>query len=326
MNPSAIKRSLLLGASLFACCPLVWGQVRLDQQQPGTESGAGVGPSEQKLAQTFRAGRSGELTHVMLPIACDGTDRHTLTVSLQTVTGAGLPSGVVLAAIDVNSSVMPTRPERRFSAFPLEAAIAENQRYAIVIASNPEAECDLFGTREERNYPDGEPFFDARPNPPGWRPATNVADFAFQTYVDSRRDACDFRTAYGADNEWVPADVPVCGCLRDESLANERCWFRLPELVLVREIPRWPKEDFVIRWSVLPLVDEPLPLQIELHSRSGKLVGDPLKLDAGKPLHASPVSELYWADNPAALDATRVIVRNALGTIEFDTQHDAFEK
>jgi len=321
-----MKQSCLLGLVLLAASPATFAQVALDQQQAGMDSGAAIGPSEQTLAQTFRAGRDGRLSHVSMPIACYGGASYTLTVALETVTAAGLPSGVVLDSITVDSSAVAARPERHSSAFPLEAALVAGQRYAIVARSNPEADCELYGTTDASAYPAGEAFFHALPNPPGWRPASLVADFAFATYLEADVAVCAFRTAYGEDNDWVPADVPVCGCLQDPGLAYERCWFHLPELLLVREIPLWPKEDFVIRWSVLPLVDDPLPVEIELHSLSGKLVGDPLKLEAGKPLQAFPVEEVYWAEGAAALDATQVMVRDAHGTIEFETRREDFQK
>ena len=320
-----MKHAFLLGLALLAAGPAALAQVALDQYQAGMDSGAAIGPTEQKLAQTFRAGRDGRLSHVSMPIACYGGASYTLTIALETVTATGLPSGVVLDAITVDSSAVAARPERHSSAFPLEAALVAGQRYAIVASSDPEADCELYGTTDAGAYPAGEAFFQALPNPPAWRPASIVADFAFSTYLDADAALCAFRTADGEDNEWVPADAPVCGCLRDPGLAHERCWFRLPDLLLVREIPRWPKEDFVVRWSVLPLVDTPLPVEIELHSLSGKLVGDPLKLEAGKPLQAFPVEEVYWVDGAAALDATRVMVRDGRGTIEFETRREDFK-
>lgn len=321
-------KRLFLSLALLAAAPASLAQVVLDQHQDGTDGGAAIGPSEQTLAQTFRAGRSGRLSHVALPIACYGGGRYLITVALETVAADGLPSGIVVDSIDVDSSAVAARPERHASAFPLDAVLVAGERYAIVVRATPEADCELYGTTDPDAYPAGAAYFHALPNPPGWRPVDLVADFTFRVYLDAG-DAgdtggavCAFRTANGEANDWVPADVPVCGCLRDPTLAHERCWFRLPDRLLVREVPLWPKEDFVARWSVLPLVGDPLPVEIELVSRSGKLVGDPLKLDAGKPMVAMPVPQVYWADGPQALDATRVIVRDARGTIEFDLLRD----
>lgn len=319
-------KRLLLFIALLATAPAALAQVVLDQHQDGTDGGAAIGPSEQTLAQTFRAGRSGRLSHVTLPIACYGGERYLITVALETVAADGLPSGVVLDSIDVDSSAVAARPERHASAFPLEAVLVAGERYAIVVRATPEADCELYGTTDPDAYPAGAAYFHALPNPPGWVPLDDHAvDFAFRVYLEAGIASCAFLTADGEANYLVPADVPVCGCLRDPGLAHERCWFRLPDRLLVREIPRWPKEDFVARWSVLPLVGDPLPVEIDLVSRSGKLVGDPLKLDAGKPMVAMPVPQVYWVDGPQALDATRVIVRDARGTIEFDLLRDGLD-
>lgn len=320
-----MKRLLLLLA-LLAAAPTAFAHVLLDQHQDGTDGGAAIGPSEQMLAQTFRAGHGGRLSHVSLPIACYGAERYLLTVSLETVAADGLPSGIVLDSVEVDSSAVAARPERHASAFPLDAVLVAGERYAIVVRATPEADCELYGTTAADAYADGEAFFQALPNPPGWRPVGAIAvDFAFAVYLDVGVAACAFRTADGEANDWVPADVPVCGCLRDPGLAHERCWFHLPDRLLVREVPLWPREDFVARWSVLSLADDALPMVIELRSRSGKLVGDPLKLEAGKPMLALPVPQVYWASGPQALDATRVIVRDKRGSIEFELLREGLE-
>lgn len=325
-----MKSRSLMCAALLACSPAAWADVFLDQSQlEHADYWLAVGSDvDQKLAQTFRAGIDGRLAMVKLAAGCNETLPDVVTVSLQTLDAAGAPSGVVLASVSVAASALPTYPvsaEGVLHAFPLDGARVEaGQFYAIVVVANPGASCALRVSGNDNPYPDGELYFDARPNPPGWvlDPGTPDRDFVFQTYIDTGPEGdglCDFRTASGP-NDWVPADVPVCGCLRDPGLASERCWFRLPELVLVREIPRWPKEKFAARWSIVPLVDQPLPVEIELLSRSGKLVGERLKLDGGKPLESALAEGWYWIDGPAALDATRVIVRDGNGAIEFDTR------
>lgn len=330
------KLSCLL---LLMASPAAWSQVVLDQSQHLRATNQAVGSdANQRLAQTFRAGMTGDLAMVKLALGCGSDPGDTVTVSLQTLDGAGKPSGTVLDSVSVSGTALPSPPvfdEGALHAFPLGGARVEaGQHYAIVVEANPGAGCALLVSGNDNPYAGGKSYFEALPNPPGWilDPAAPERDLVFETYVDLGGDSdaggglCDFRTADGTQNDWVPASVPICACLRDPGLAHQRCWFRMPGFVLVRELPLKAYKDFVARWSVLPLVDNPLPVEIELRSRSGKLVGDPLVIEGGKPLYAAPVPEAYWADGPDALDATRVIVRSGKHTFEFDIRRNDLPK
>src|ERR1051326_2374786 len=84
-------------------------QSMIDQEQPainntGFPISIGDG-SDEKLAQVFTAGRSGNLTYVTVPIAC--ASKAVITISINTVTATGEPGLAVLASEVISGSIYP---------------------------------------------------------------------------------------------------------------------------------------------------------------------------------------------------------------------------
>ena len=86
-----ISNALAIGVVLTVSPVLFGQQSMIDQEQPAINNTGGPlaigGASNQKLAQTFTARRTGILTHVTVPIACDPS--ATVTVSINNVVATG---------------------------------------------------------------------------------------------------------------------------------------------------------------------------------------------------------------------------------------------
>jgi K319-like protein/carboxypeptidase family protein len=158
----------------------------IDQEQPIidlTVGGLGIGGgSEQKLAQVVTAGRSGALSEVRFPVGC--SDSSELRVEIQGVSG-GVPNGVVLTS---ETAVVPSPGNVEFTGIVFSAPVsfAAGSRFAIVLSSD--GECGMFQGPVGDSYPEGNGFFDARPNQEGvWVCLCEFAgasiDLPFQTLV-----------------------------------------------------------------------------------------------------------------------------------------------
>ncbi len=162
----------------------------LDQQQPLIDAAENTmavgGSSEQKLAQTFTVGVAGKLAEVRFPIGCaDGR----LVVEIQGATATGEPDGVTLVSTTVRASRLPSVVPATFESIrlPRRLRVAPGDRLAIVL-SNDSGSCGVAASPDGDTYADGQGYFDARPNPPGWLPFFPLSpedDMPFQTVVFS---------------------------------------------------------------------------------------------------------------------------------------------
>jgi hypothetical protein len=135
------------------------------------------GGSEQMLAQTFTVGRDGILTGIYLPIGCsDGI----LKIEIRNVEDE-VPGPTILAensfeADDIRSQV-GVFERFRFS----EVSVTAGQQLSFVL-KNESGSCGMSRGPAGDSYTGGEAWFDARPNPPGWRPltiGTGIHDLVF---------------------------------------------------------------------------------------------------------------------------------------------------
>lgn len=183
-----IVGATLVGMSLVSTLTFALSPRRvLDQEQPNADTGIGGlaigGTSEQMLAQTVTVGRTGALTEVRLPIACS---TGSAVVEIQGVDASGKPDGVTLGARQVPGSLLPSTFPPAFQTFRFGSRLffKAGQRFAIVLRVNklPKS-CGVFQGPTGDPYADGELFYDARPNPPGWLPAGGGRDLPFETLM-----------------------------------------------------------------------------------------------------------------------------------------------
>lgn len=282
--------------------------VVLDQEQPifldEAERGSLVigSVSEQKLAQTVEAGRTGLLVRIDLPVGCIGTGDLVLTIT--ELTSAGLPGGRTLGVTRTPAASLLATSPLTFRTIHLRMPIRVDagDRFAIVL-DVAGAECRLLAGPDGDPYTRGQAFFDARPNPPGWVRFGSVSstydDLAFKTWVSvpsghGSTGFCELPTGpphLGGPGPVIlpfPVWVPLCRCLEDPGLRSVRCGLFLPDLFLFREVPG-PIEagqEFEVRWVAIPLVDgahTPVVLETLPQGLSGK--GES-KIDFGQDLKA----------------------------------------
>jgi hypothetical protein len=127
------------------------------------------------------------------------------------------------------------------------------------VVSNPTGRCTLFRAVDGDPYTRGEGFFDERPKPRGWLPLDgNIApshDLAFKTVMDADPPSPPCELFGLTPNPIIPNFVPVCRCLEDESLLEQRCSLFHPSYFLIRRVP-FPIEPgmkFEVSWTLVPL-------------------------------------------------------------------------
>jgi len=158
----------------------------LDQQQPVVDLAVGGfaigGFYEQKLAQTFTAGVSGQLVEVQVPASCDTGSN--LLVSIYGASN-GLPSATLLASQSVNSAALSGGGVFNAVDFSSPATVTAGSQLTIVLTST--GGCGIFQGPAGDSYSGGNLYFDSRPNPPGWVCNCEFAgasfDLPFKTFV-----------------------------------------------------------------------------------------------------------------------------------------------
>lgn len=276
---------LLLGAEAAAA-------ERVDQAQTSLDAARGFlgigGESEQKLAQTFTAGLTGDLVALRLPII--GCARGDLVIEIRIAGPGGTPDGPLLGVTRIDPALAPVSGAALHD-FRLAAPvrIRASAQYAFVLRMEPEpaAFCSYAHSPVGPDlYARGALFHDTRPNPPGWIPSASTggeSDLAFETVVETGSPA----VAGGGRNCLIPGapagappipeHLPICRCLRDESLREFRCSFLHPDFFAIRRTP-WPIElgrPYTESWEVLPLTKLPAPIIVRLE---GAGVAQPVDL------------------------------------------------
>ena len=234
-------------------------QLVVDQEQPvlGLMSAGIGGDYDQRLAQTVTAGLDGDLTHVELAVGCQS---GTLIVEIVFLEG-DLPGTRVLTTAAVEAAALPPGSfPPPFVRIELSAPVrmSRGDRFAIVLR-NDTGSCGIPLTVDA--YPDGRAFYDALdaggPRPRVWTPWNSMglsADLAFRTIVHARSTGnCSVRGLQ--DPLPIPRDVPLCRCVQDAALREQRCTLLHPSLVLFRRLPfpLKPGEPFTVRWTLMPL-------------------------------------------------------------------------
>jgi hypothetical protein len=230
----------------------------IDQEQAGTSAAGTLAigwASQQKLAQTVTARIDGFLSHIELPVACASGELIVEIVELE----GDLPTGRVRGSAVIGPGMLPPPAESPFPfvriALGVPVRIARGDRLGIVLR-NETGVCGLALPSGGDTYGGGEYFFDSRPNPAGvW--VAGPYDLPFRTVVDvgstGHETQCEVRGL--SDPLPIPKFVPVCRCLQDAQLREQRCTLLHPSLILFRRLPFPLKanEPFTVRWTLMPL-------------------------------------------------------------------------
>jgi hypothetical protein len=221
------------------------------------------GEAGKMYAQTFEAKNSAPLVRVELVIDCSASGSGMVTVEIQKVGADGMPNGAVLGGVGIDSHEMLGYPIT-ISEFPIAGVgLIAGADYAIVIRGDPNVDCGMRegGAPMGFTYRDGEAFVSKPSARPDWQAVDfthGTNDLAFWVYVEINEPAeprfCEVETFTNVPASWRLADVPLCGCVRDNILLNNSCWFAFPEWTLWRQIPL-PFEQPAGKadWWVVPL-------------------------------------------------------------------------
>jgi HYR domain len=162
----------------------------VDEEQPLIDATIGalaIGwGSEQKLAQVVTVGHAGALRAVDLAVGCDS--QSDLTLEIQGVGTDGQPDGVLMTSPqDIDGTLLTSAFQ--FTRIELDqwVDVAAGQRLAIVLLSGDPGCASSHGPAGDL-YTEGDGWFDARPNAPGWvcmcEFAGSAFDLPFRTWVE----------------------------------------------------------------------------------------------------------------------------------------------
>jgi hypothetical protein len=163
----------------------------LDQEQPSFASGAVniVGPGFVPFsgAQTFTAGRSGQLDRVDLPLVRRIQSVGPLTVEIRGLIASGAPGTAALASAAVPAERVPIGGNEAIAfvdvALDAPVTVAAGSQYAIV-AYTGGSNAIRWGVDDAGPYEGGAAFRSMASPPSTWFPFDPAtADFAFRTYV-----------------------------------------------------------------------------------------------------------------------------------------------
>lgn len=285
-------RKFLAGLAALAVCGADAGAAEIvDQSQPAVDLSRGHlgvgGDVEQKLAQTFVAGVTGDLVALRLPIT--GCDRGDLVLEIRVAGPGGGPDGSLLNTTRVDPALAPgsgaALHEFRLSA-PLR--IRAGASYAFTARMDPlTAFCNYAHSPLGIDlYAGGEFFFESNSNPPGWVASASTSgetDLAFETIVETGSGpvAASGRNCLipggPAGGIPIPETLPVCRCLRDAGLREFRCAFLHPDFLAIRRTP-WPIDlgrPYTETWEILPLTKLAAPIGVRLE---GGNISQPINL------------------------------------------------
>lgn len=180
----------ILAAALLAVSTdaLAAQQPQLEAEQVNVDSSMLLslgGIPRQWLAQSFTLLRSGELSHLTLPLSCQ--PRALVIITIEKLDG-GLPSGSVLAYEEVPGFVFTTitTPAVGFRIAEFSKPVRlDPGEYAFTLRTKG-GDCGIFVGPPGDSYWGGRGFFESASNPPGWIELFDAAgprDMAFQVFM-----------------------------------------------------------------------------------------------------------------------------------------------
>lgn len=264
----------------------------VDQEQPLINETAGFlgigGNSEQKLAQTFVVGMTGDLAGLRLPIICGGGELliQILQQSEEQPTGR-LLRALIVAATDVPSSYAGFTDF--FFPVPIDVTIGDRLAFSVQTVGE-DSFCSYASAPAGDTYARGAGFFDSRPNPPGWSAFTgsldSYKDLAFFTLMlDLSRPGSSGNCVIPGSTDPVtglPYELPIsnyvpaCRCFADAGAREMRCGILHPDFFIVRRFafPMVAGKPFEEHWQFTPLTKLDGPVRISISGGGlGKSVG-----------------------------------------------------
>ena len=319
---------------VFSTMGFAHARVVTDQEQPVVDIGANPhaihGDSEQKLAQTFTVGVTGELVGLRLPtIECN--DSH-LVISIHKQDD-GKPTGELLTTRTFSASDIRSVGSTLFRDFlfysPLDVGPGDELAFTIDTIGDGNS-CGYLRAPVGDTYPRGEMFFDARPNLPGWQTNDDIPnsprDLAFFTLMAGGIIAPGRDNCIAADGQVLPfsRDVPACRCFEDRILLEMRCGLLHPDFFISRNFPS-PFEagrPFEQVWEFHPLKDLDGPVRVYISG--GGLTNATEFVFASKGGNSGPESFVVKGVAPEAgqtIDGLAVIIYDMK-----DAQSEYFQK
>jgi hypothetical protein len=247
-----------------------------DQEQPDVNTAAGYlgvgGDEDQKLAQSFTVGMTGELAGLRLPLT--GCGRGALRLTIREINAAGFPEGAVLRARNFPADEVGLIGIGEFQDFffstPLAVSAGDILAFTVETVGE-DSYCSMGQGPDGDSYPRGNAFFDSRPNPPGWVSQKEFPsawqDLPFYTLMDdpslSSPGMC-----VAADGTALPIsrDVPACRCFEDAGAMEFRCGIVHPDFFIFRRFPfpMEPEQPFEQIWEFYPLTELDGPVWLEV--------------------------------------------------------------
>ncbi len=271
-----LKIMLILTALINGVASTAMAGIITDQEQPIIDLSAGYlgigGDSQQKLAQSFTVGFSGNLVGLRLPIT--GCGNGSLQLMLREVTSDGLPTGAALRVRSFPAVEVGSIAPGEYQDFYFPASIEVDAGDVLAFTAETfgmDSFCSYAQGPNGDSYIVGNAFFDSRPNPPGWVPQSEFPlawqDLPFYTLM-SDPSLAEEGMCVAADGTPLPISgaVPVCRCFEDAGAMESRCGIFHPDFFIIRRIPLpiAPNRRFKQIWEFTPLTDLESPVQIEI--------------------------------------------------------------
>lgn len=255
-------KTRLFAMAVVMMLPAAAGAVLVvDQQQLGIETRFQfeIGLTHgYRIAQTVTAGMDGRLAQIQMPVTCSS---GTLIVEITPLDG-DVPGTTVRSRADVGAALLPVVTPLVFRSFDLDRPVvmSAGERFAIVLR-NETGDCHVGMADTLNPYSRGDSFFTFH-DPPLWSHTGGFLDpfdTAFKTLIEvgggggGRSVLCTVEQIRPPLP--FPDFTPVCRCLQDRSLREQRCGFFHPALFLFRRIPQpLPVgQPFTVKWTLVAL-------------------------------------------------------------------------
>lgn len=252
-------KQLALVAALFFSFAAA-GELVLDQEQAviSTHPVLSIGGTTGAVvAQTFTAGISGDLMRIDVAVGC--TSGSLIVEIVNVRAGGSLPDTPVRARATVAASTLPMPVAFRAFTFDRPPHVRDGDELAIVLR-NETGTCTVARGDTGDTYLGGNAFLRSASTPPGaWGQVADLsgttADLPFRTYINFVRSRAIPCTVAGFGALPFSNEVPVCRCLQDEGLNEQRCTLMHPAFFLVRRLPLTlgKGDPFTVKWTVLPV-------------------------------------------------------------------------
>lgn len=216
------------------------------------------GERRDRVAQVFTAGVLGMLEQIELPVGCDG---GALVVEIVNTDRWGYhPGTTVRARITIDAKSLPMPPAWQTFTFAPGVPVRPGDTLAVVLR-NETGTCGVLRGGPHDPYAGGSAWWSPGHLPPdNWASVCEITpgvtcDLPFRTFVNTPPDRARFCNVIGFGALPFPDSLPVCRCLEDQGIREQRCALLHPAFAIIRRIPQIvrPGEPFTIQWTVWPI-------------------------------------------------------------------------